>query len=328
MSAQPQVARRRRRGWVMPTEIPPSVFSREVPITVRRSGCASRRSSSASAPPVQRTASQPSVARRPATADTVSGRPGSTTPAGRSSAPRLDASTRTLPDRPALVGWTSPARQPGDEAASAPASRRSSASRVRSSASDRQTPSSGGPQAHDRLTTGIPAAARRSTDPSGGLVQGATTAATRLGSAASSSSNSAAASTPRPTFCGWIVSGRPVPSAANRRPASAGPVTSSASPEDPSNRNAIRGPSFALGADEHAPRARVTSRTAKAGASCRAGTLDAPGRDGGIGRRAGLKNPWASAREGSIPSPGTDLTEPRRRRPARPRGPRTPSPRS
>ena len=30
-----------------------------------------------------------------------------------------------------------------------------------------------------------------------------------------------------------------------------------------------------------------------------------PRRDGGTGRRAGLKIPWASAREGSTPSPGT-----------------------
>ena len=51
-------------------------------------------------------------------------------------------------------------------------------------------------------------------------------------------------------------------------------------------------------------------------------TLGRSGRDGGIGRRAGLKNPWASAREGSTPSPGTmlDLQERRgvgRRPPAR-----------
>jgi hypothetical protein len=34
------------------------------------------------------------------------------------------------------------------------------------------------------------------------------------------------------------------------------------------------------------------------------------GRDGGTGRRAGLKIPWASAREGSTPSPGTDRSLP------------------
>src|SRR5437763_13824184 len=44
------------------------------------------------------------------------------------------------------------------------------------------------------------------------------------------------------------------------------------------------------------------------------------GREGGIGRGAGPKNPWASAREGSIPSPGTCRRraddEPLRRQPA------------
>ena len=35
-----------------------------------------------------------------------------------------------------------------------------------------------------------------------------------------------------------------------------------------------------------------------------------PRRDGGTGRRAGLKIPWASAREGSTPSPGTHTTRP------------------
>ena len=35
-----------------------------------------------------------------------------------------------------------------------------------------------------------------------------------------------------------------------------------------------------------------------------------PRRDGGTGRRAGLKIPWASAREGSTPSPGTQTTRP------------------
>ena len=42
-----------------------------------------------------------------------------------------------------------------------------------------------------------------------------------------------------------------------------------------------------------------------AGLCTTACTLSAPGRDGGTGRRAGLKIPWASARAGSTPAPGT-----------------------
>ena len=81
-------------------------------------------------------------------------------------------------------------------------------------------------------------------------------------------------------------------------------------------------------------RARRTTRPARMLRSARPlrpATLDRPGRDGGIGRRAGLKNPWASAREGSTPSPGTlhpssgpvrhlpIVRDYRRRRGARPR---------
>src|SRR5437660_642196 len=47
-----------------------------------------------------------------------------------------------------------------------------------------------------------------------------------------------------------------------------------------------------------------------AGLCTTACTLSAPGRDGGTGRRAGLKIPWASARAGSTPAPGTHTTWP------------------
>ena len=51
---------------------------------------------------------------------------------------------------------------------------------------------------------------------------------------------------------------------------------------------------------------RVATHTGTRG---RMGSLG-PRRDGGTGRRAGLKIPWASAREGSTPSPGTHTTRP------------------
>ena len=51
---------------------------------------------------------------------------------------------------------------------------------------------------------------------------------------------------------------------------------------------------------------RVATHT---GTLRRVGSLG-PRRDGGTGRRAGLKIPWASAREGSTPSPGTQTTRP------------------
>ena len=48
--------------------------------------------------------------------------------------------------------------------------------------------------------------------------------------------------------------------------------------------------------------------TLQATDTCPPCTLSMPGRDGGIGRRAGLKIPWASARAGSTPAPGTHTT--------------------
>ena len=124
-------------------------------------------------------------------------------------------------------------------------------------------------------------------------------------------------------------------------PARAGDVTSSASDGDPSKRNAMVGRVVGRRARRRSVHATVTSDAgvrATPARTPRAATLEPPGRDGGTGRRAGLKNPWASAREGSIPSPGTVPTRrpcrPRRSRRRRPRprgrrpGPRTPSPRS
>ena len=53
----------------------------------------------------------------------------------------------------------------------------------------------------------------------------------------------------------------------------------------------------------HAPAIRDEQRRGARSGRCRDATLGRSGRDGGIGRRAGLKNPWASAREGSTPLP-------------------------
>src|SRR5215471_9403176 len=46
-------------------------------------------------------------------------------------------------------------------------------------------------------------------------------------------------------------------------------------------------------------------RSLRAPAARRYTVVRPPGRDGGTGRREGLKNLWAQAREGSTPSPGT-----------------------
>ena len=278
---------------------PSSVLILEVPTTTdgRPSGRDRRTASAPGAPPVHARTGQPVSA------------------VWTSGSPAARASSSAVASRARLVARPSPARQTGAPSGAMSAADRSrTASRAGSTTSEshRPSPAAGGPHADDSVTTGSPCAARRSIAPFGGAVQGAMTAATTPRSSTRSCSEVVTSAGARPTSSGSI-SIAPVRCAASSRPASAGAVTSSASGGDPSNRKATVGTSVADGArvpSAHAGRASARSvtrpaRTDRFARVPRPATLDRLGRDGGIGRRAGLKNPWASAREGSTPSPGT-----------------------
>ena len=223
--------------------------------------------------------------------------------------------------RPSDHALPSPARQIGPaEATAAALSPKTWASSGAGSVTSRHGVPAGGIAAEeDRETKGTPAPASVSIAGCDIAVNGAMTAPSTEGSAATAR---AASSPCVPAVSRTSTSA--TSSSAISSPSTAGETTERASGNEPSWITAIRG----ADASEPSPpphatatmmeiartaavrgcrvRERIRGRSVR---GARDGSLGRPaGRDGGTGRRAGLKIPWASARAGSTPAPGTGTT--------------------